>query len=92
MYNSAGKFLVQLGLPTKCGMSGGLLSVVPGIGSIVSWSPRLNKDMNSILGLNLLSKLGDYYNNFNLFHRDHHKHDILAKPYHTVINNITEAI
>ena len=42
MYNGAGKFLRNLGLPTKCGMSGGLLSVVPGIGAVVCWSPKLN--------------------------------------------------
>mmetsp|Transcript_9978 Transcript_9978/g.9910 ORF Transcript_9978/g.9910 Transcript_9978/m.9910 type:complete len:278 (+) Transcript_9978:744-1577(+) len=92
MYENAGKFLVRFGLPTKCGLSGGLLSVVPGIGSIVSWSPRLNSQMNTEKGLGLLERLGENYNNFNLFHKDHLKKDILAKPYQTTIMSVTAAI
>ena len=92
MYDHAGKFLVNMGLPIKCGLSGGLISVIPGIGSMASLSPKLNKDLNSVKGIALVEKLSGHYKNFNLFHKDHRKKDILAKPYHTIINTVTEAI
>lgn len=42
MYNGAGKFAKDLGVPSKSGVSGGLLTVIPGIGSLVTFSPPLN--------------------------------------------------
>lgn len=39
MYNTVGKFVKNLGIPSKSGISGDLLTVVPGIGSIATWSP-----------------------------------------------------
>jgi len=58
MYNNAGKFLKTFGLPSKSGMSGGLVSVVPGIGAVVTWSPKLNKKGISVKGIGMLTKLG----------------------------------
>ena len=51
MYNGAGKFVKDLGIPSKSGVSGNLLSVVPGIGSIVTWAPRLNAEGNTVKGI-----------------------------------------
>ncbi len=51
MYNGAGKFTKELGIPSKSGVSGGLMSVIPGIGSIASWSPRLNTEGNPVKGI-----------------------------------------
>jgi glutaminase len=42
MYNGAGKFTKDHGIPTKSGISGGLLTVVPGLGAAGSYSPPLN--------------------------------------------------
>ncbi len=81
MYNGAGKFVKDLGIPSKSGVSGGLLSVVPGIGAVASFAPKLNKEGNTVKGIGIMEKLGYYYKNFNLFHRDHSKRDMLAKPY-----------
>jgi glutaminase len=81
MYNGAGKFVKDLGLPSKSGVSGGLLSVIPGIGSLVSFGPKLNKEGNTVKGIYMVKKLGNIYNNFNLFHRDSSKLDILSKTY-----------
>ena len=36
MYNGAGKFTKDLGIPSKSGVAGGLISVVPGIGAIAT--------------------------------------------------------
>ncbi len=42
MYNGAGAFTKQYGIPSKSGVSGGLMTVVPGIGAVGSYSPPLN--------------------------------------------------
>jgi len=81
MYNGAGKFVKNLGIPSKSGVSGGLLSVVPGIGALTTWGPKLNDEGNTVKGIVMVQKIAHVYNNFNLFHKDHNKRDVLAKPY-----------
>lgn len=54
MYNGAGKFTKDLGVPSKSGVSGGLLSVIPGIGAFASWSPKLNKEGNTVKGIGII--------------------------------------
>lgn len=51
MYNGSGKFTKELGIPSKSGVAGGLLSVVPGIGAIATWSPKLNDEGNTVKGI-----------------------------------------
>ncbi len=70
MYNGSGKFVKEIGIPTKGGVSGGLLSVIPGLGALASFSPRLNEKGNSVKGIELVKKLAGYYRNFNLFHKE----------------------
>jgi glutaminase len=70
MYNGAGKFTKDYGIPTKSGVSGGLLTVVPGIGAVGSFSPPLNDEGNSVRGIGMIEKLNEIYINFNLFYKD----------------------
>jgi len=67
MYNGSGKFAKEMGLPCKSGVSGGLLVVIPGIGSLASLAPKLNEEGNSTKGIVLIKKLSSIYRNFNLF-------------------------
>lgn len=57
LYQASGRFAVQVGLPTKSGVSGALLSVVPGQGAIACYSPALDSAGNSLAGLFLLEQL-----------------------------------
>ena len=57
LYESSGSFAVQVGLPTKSGVSGALLSVVPREGAIACYSPPIDAAGNSIGGLFLLEQL-----------------------------------
>ncbi|XGV95255.1 MAG: glutaminase A [Leptolyngbya sp. BL-A-14] len=57
LYEASGRFAVRIGLPTKSGVSGALLSVVPGQGAIACYSPMLDVTGNSIAGLFLLEQL-----------------------------------
>ncbi len=36
MYNGAGKFTKEVGVPSKSGVSGGLLTIIPGIGAFAT--------------------------------------------------------
>ncbi|NJP08618.1 MAG: glutaminase A [Leptolyngbyaceae cyanobacterium RU_5_1] len=57
LYEASGEFAVQLGLPTKSGVSGALLAIAPSFGAIACYSPALDKTGNSIAGLFLLERL-----------------------------------
>lgn len=70
MYNGAGKFTKDHGCPTKSGVSGGLMTVIPGIGAFATWSPPLNEEGNCVRGIGIIEKMNSIYNNINLFHKD----------------------
>lgn len=54
MYNGAGKFTKELGVPSKSGVSGGLLTVIPGIGAVSTFSPKLNQEGNPVRGIAMI--------------------------------------
>ncbi len=62
LYEFSGRFAVRVGLPTKSGVSGALLSVVPGQGAIACYSPAINATGNSVAGLYLLEQLAQTLN------------------------------
>ncbi len=57
LYEASGAFAVRVGLPTKSGVSGALLSIVPKQGAIATYSPAIDPTGNSVAGLFLLEKL-----------------------------------
>ncbi|BAS11224.1 glutaminase [Arthrobacter sp. Hiyo4] len=59
MYDAAGEFAYRVGLPGKSGVGGGILVVVPGVGAICVWSPRLDAKGNSLAGTAALADLSD---------------------------------
>jgi glutaminase len=91
MYDGAGKFTKDHGCPTKSGVSGGLMTVIPGIGAVASWSPPLNDEGNCVRGIGMIEKLNELYINFNLFHKDQKKRDCTRKAYQTVLQTTIAA-
>lgn len=55
-YDAAGEFAYRVGLPCKSGVGGGILAVIPGKMSIAVWSPALDSQGNSLVGLEALDR------------------------------------
>lgn len=60
MYDSVGDFAYRVGLPSKSGVGGGIVSVVPGQMSIAVWSPGLSESGNSMAGTKALEQFVSY--------------------------------
>ncbi|MDY3127307.1 MAG: glutaminase [Corynebacterium sp.] len=57
MYNGAGRWMAEVGIPAKSGVSGGLLGTLPGQLGFATFSPRLNAEGNSVRGVAAFSRL-----------------------------------
>lgn len=57
MYDESGSFAVSVGLPSKSGVGGGIMSVSPGKVGVGIYGPALNEKGSSIAGIELLKKL-----------------------------------
>jgi glutaminase len=57
MYDNAGEWLYNVGLPAKSGVAGGVLAVLPGQLGIGVFSPRLDDRGNSVRGVRVCERL-----------------------------------
>jgi glutaminase len=57
MYDYAGSWAHQVGIPAKSGVSGGLLAVVPGQFGVGVFSPRVDARGNSVRGIKVCEEL-----------------------------------
>jgi glutaminase len=56
-YDAAGDFAYRIGLPVKTGVGGGIVAIVPGVGTVAVWGPELDAKGNSVLGAYALERL-----------------------------------
>lgn len=57
MYVDSGRYAYEVGIPAKCGVSGAMLGIVPGVGGIGIYGPALDVASNSIGGVRLMGSL-----------------------------------
>lgn len=57
MYNFSGEYAVRVGIPSKSGVSGGIMAVVPNEIGIGVYSPALDTYGNSIVGYGIMRSL-----------------------------------
>ena len=56
-YDAAGDFAYRIGLPVKTGVGGGIVAIVPDVGTVSVWGPELDAKGNSVLGAFALERL-----------------------------------
>lgn len=59
MYNASGEFAIDVGIPAKSGVGGGIMAVVPGKMGIGVLGPSLDEKGNSIAGIGVLEDLSE---------------------------------
>jgi glutaminase len=67
MYDSAGEWVVDVGMPAKSGVAGGVLAVLPGQLGIAVYSPPLDPHGNSVRGIEVCRQISDDLD-LNLLH------------------------
>ncbi|EOM75823.1 glutaminase [Rhodococcus rhodnii] len=57
MYDASGEWMTRVGIPSKSGVSGGLIGSLPGQLGVATFSPRLDSRGNSVRGIELFERL-----------------------------------
>jgi glutaminase len=59
MYDYAGEWIYRIGMPSKSGVGGGIIGVLPGQMAIAVFSPPLDARGNSVRGIKVFNDLSD---------------------------------
>jgi len=61
MYDYAGEWAFRVGIPSKSGVGGGIVAVIPGVAGIGIFSPPLDVKGNSVRGIKVCSELSERF-------------------------------
>lgn len=66
MYDYSGEFCFNVGLPSKSGVSGAVVTVIPGVMGVCTYAPPLDEYGNSAKGVQFCTELSKMFS-FHLF-------------------------
>ncbi len=61
MYDYAGEWAYTIGIPAKSGVGGGIVGIIPGVGGLAVYSPRLDEHGNSVRGIRVFEELSQKF-------------------------------
>ncbi len=69
MYDYAGEWAYTVGIPAKSGVGGGIVGMIPGVGGLAAFSPRLDEHGHSVRGVRVFEAMSDRFD-LHLFDSD----------------------
>lgn len=57
MYDAAGDWLANIGIPAKSGVAGGIIGILPGQVGLAVFSPKLDSFGNSVRGIDIMQQM-----------------------------------
>ncbi|KJF93057.1 glutaminase [Photobacterium angustum] len=71
LYDTSGDWAYDVGLPGKSGVGGGLVTIIPNVGAIAAFSPRIDQFGNSVRGQLMIKHVAQTMG-WNLFNSKQH--------------------
>ena len=80
MYDYAGEWAYNVGIPAKSGVGGGIVGALPDVGGIAVFSPRLDQHGNSVRGIKVFEHLSERFD-MHLFDPDRPWRRVEGEPH-----------
>lgn len=81
MYNYAGQWSYEVGMPAKSGVSGGIIAVIPGQVGIGVYSPPLDEQGNSVRGIKVCQEISNEFE-LHAFNNRTNVRSVIRRVYH----------